>query len=115
MDARPPVLNPHAMRRGSRMDFRAEPTRDQSVCASPYNQWNVARIGFAVFSTLAYALSIMNWQDYISITPGVRSGKPCVKGTRITVSDILEYLASGMDERAILADFPDLRREHIRA
>jgi uncharacterized protein (DUF433 family) len=57
----------------------------------------------------------MNWQDYISITPGVRSGKPCVKGTRITVSDVLEYLASGMDERAILADFPDLRREHIRA
>ena len=43
-------------------------------------------------------LSIMNWQDYISITPGVRSGKPCVKGTRITVSDVLEYLASGMDE-----------------
>ena len=37
----------------------------------------------------------MNWQDYISITPGVRSGKPCVKGTRITVSDVLEYLAGG--------------------
>ena len=57
----------------------------------------------------------MNWQDYISITPGVRSGKPCVKGTRITVSDLLEYLAGGMDEQAILADFPELRREHIRA
>ena len=54
----------------------------------------------------------MNWQDYISIIPGVRSGKPCVKGTRITVSDVLEYLASGMDEQAILADFPELRREH---
>ncbi len=39
-------------------------------------EWKVARIGFAVFLTLAYALSIMNWQDYISITPGVRSGKP---------------------------------------
>jgi uncharacterized protein (DUF433 family) len=65
--------------------------------------------------TLAYALSIMNWQDYISITSGVRSGKPCVKGTRITVSDVLEYLASGMDEQAILADFPELRREHIQA
>jgi uncharacterized protein (DUF433 family) len=57
----------------------------------------------------------MKWQDYISISPGVRSGKPCVKGTRFTVSDVLEYLASGMDERAILADFPELRREHIQA
>jgi uncharacterized protein (DUF433 family) len=64
--------------------------------------------------TLAYALSIMNWQDYISITPGVRSGKPYVK-TRITVPDVLEYLASGMDEQAILTDFPELRREHIQA
>jgi uncharacterized protein (DUF433 family) len=52
---------------------------------------------------------------HISITPGVRSGKPFVKGTRITVSDVLEYLAGGMDEQAILADFPELRREHIRA
>ncbi len=75
----------------------------------------VARIGFAVFLTLTYPLSIMNWQDYISITPGVRSGKPCVKGTRITVSDVLEYLAGGMDEQAMLADFPELRREHIQA
>jgi uncharacterized protein (DUF433 family) len=57
----------------------------------------------------------MNWRDYISITPGIRSGKPCVKGTRITVSDVLEYLASGMDEQAILTDIPELRREHIQA
>jgi uncharacterized protein (DUF433 family) len=57
----------------------------------------------------------MNWQDYISITPGVRSDKPCIKGTRITVSDVLEYLASGMDEQAIVADFPELRREKIQA
>jgi uncharacterized protein (DUF433 family) len=69
----------------------------------------------AVLLTQTYVLSIMNWQDYISITPGVRSGKPCVKGTRITVSDVLEYLASGMDEQAILTDFPELRREHIQA
>jgi uncharacterized protein (DUF433 family) len=57
----------------------------------------------------------MNWQDCISISPGVRSGKPCIKGTPFAVSDVLEYLASGMDERAILADFPELRREHIQA
>ncbi|MGH8729533.1 MAG: DUF433 domain-containing protein [Burkholderiales bacterium] len=57
----------------------------------------------------------MKFEDYISITPGVRSGKPCIKGTRITVYDILEYLAGGMEEQQILADFPSLRLEHIRA
>ncbi len=57
----------------------------------------------------------MQFEDYITLTPGVRSGKPCIKGTRITVVDILEYLAGGMTEAEILADFPDLRSEHIRA
>lgn len=57
----------------------------------------------------------MNWQDYIVITPGVRSGKPCIAGTRITVYDILEYLAGGMSEDELMVDFPSLRREHIRA
>lgn len=71
---------------------------------------------FAVFLAVVPTLCTrMNWKDYISITPGVRSGKPCVKGTRITVSDVLEYLASGMDEQAILTDCPELRREHIQA
>jgi uncharacterized protein (DUF433 family) len=53
--------------------------------------------------------------DHIIITPGIRSGKPCIKGTRITVYDILEYLAGGMTEDQILADFPSLNREDIRA
>lgn len=57
----------------------------------------------------------MRWEERISITPGVRSGKPCIKGTRITVYDILEYLAGGMTEDQILADFPSLTREDIRA
>ena len=57
----------------------------------------------------------MNFEDYITITPGVRSDKPCIKGTRITVYDILEYLAGGMTEAELLADFPSLRPEHIRA
>jgi uncharacterized protein (DUF433 family) len=57
----------------------------------------------------------MNWQERISVNPGVRSGKPCVKGTRITVYDVLEYLAGGMSEDQILADFPDLTRDDIRA
>ena len=57
----------------------------------------------------------MNWQERISISPAVRSGKPCIKGTRITVYDILEYLAGGMTEDQILADFPDITRDDIRA
>ncbi|MDE2718484.1 MAG: DUF433 domain-containing protein [Chloroflexota bacterium] len=51
----------------------------------------------------------------ITIEPGKRSGKPCIRGLRITVYDVLEYLASGMSEDDILADFPDLTREDIRA
>ena len=57
----------------------------------------------------------MSFENMIVVTPGIRSGKPCVAGTRITVYDILEYLAGGMTEQEILADFPDLRAEHIKA
>ena len=57
----------------------------------------------------------MKFEDRITITPGVRSGKPCIKGTRITVYDVLEYLAGGMTEAQILADFPDLTADDIRA
>ena len=57
----------------------------------------------------------MDYQSRITIEPGKRSGKPCVRGLRITVYDVLEYLASGMSEAQILADFPDLTSEDIRA
>lgn len=57
----------------------------------------------------------MNYHDRITIEPGKRGGKPCLRGLRITVYDVLEYLASGMSEDAILADFPELEREDIRA
>lgn len=60
----------------------------------------------------------MNWPNYnehISIDPEVRFGKPCVKGTRITVYDVLGYLATGMSESEILEDFPQLSKEAIRA
>lgn len=60
-------------------------------------------------------LNAMDYRDYITIEPGKRSGKPCIRGLRITVYDILEYLASGMTEAEILADFPDLTAEDIRA
>ena len=57
----------------------------------------------------------MDFRDRITIEPGKRSGKPCVRGLRITVYDVLEYLASGMSEDEILADFPELERADIRA
>lgn len=57
----------------------------------------------------------MGWEDRIVVDPAVRSGKPCIKGTRITVYDVLEYLAGGMTEDRILGDFPDLARADIRA
>jgi uncharacterized protein (DUF433 family) len=57
----------------------------------------------------------MNYHHLITIEPGKRGGKPCIRGLRITVYDVLEYLASGMSEDEILRDFPDLTRENIRA
>ena len=57
----------------------------------------------------------MDYHNIITIEPGKRSGKPCIRGMRITVSDILEYLAGGMAEEEILADFSELTAEDIRA
>ena len=57
----------------------------------------------------------MGLEDRIVIDPGVRGGKPCIKGTRITVYDMLEYLAGGMTEAQILADFPALDTDDLRA
>jgi uncharacterized protein (DUF433 family) len=57
----------------------------------------------------------VNYLDIITIEPDKRSGKPCIRGMRITVYDVLEYLAGGMTEDEILADFPELTRDDIRA
>jgi uncharacterized protein (DUF433 family) len=57
----------------------------------------------------------MDYRQVITLEPGKRGGKPCIRGLRITVYDVLEYLASGMSEEGILADFPDLNRDDIRA
>ena len=57
----------------------------------------------------------MNYQHLITVEPGKRSGKPCIRGMRIIVYDVLEYLASGMSDDEILADFSELTREDIRA
>ena len=57
----------------------------------------------------------MDYSKIITMEPGKRSGKPCIRGTRMTVTDVLEYLASGMTEEEILAEFPDLTAEDIKA
>ena len=57
----------------------------------------------------------MNYRDYITIDPNKRGGKPCVRGLRITVYEVLDYLASDMTEEQILGDFPDLTREDLKA
>jgi uncharacterized protein (DUF433 family) len=57
----------------------------------------------------------MDYRAIITIEPGKRGGKPCIRGLRITVYDVLEYLASGMSEAEILTDFPDLTADDIRA
>ena len=58
---------------------------------------------------------MVRYQDIITIEPGKRGGKPCIRGTRITVGDVLDWLASGMTFEEILNDFPELAREDIYA
>jgi len=60
-------------------------------------------------------MTTMDYETIITIEPGKRGGKPCIRGLRITVYDVLEYMASGMSEEQILADFPDLKAEDLRA
>lgn len=57
----------------------------------------------------------MDFKNIITIEPGKRGGKPCIRGMRITVYDVLEYLASGMSEQEILKDFPYLTKADILA
>jgi uncharacterized protein (DUF433 family) len=57
----------------------------------------------------------MDYKHLITIEPDKRSGQPCIRGLRMTVQDVLDYLASGMSVEEILADFPDLTAEDIRA
>ncbi|MEP6809953.1 MAG: DUF433 domain-containing protein [Chthoniobacterales bacterium] len=57
----------------------------------------------------------MDYAKIITIEPGKRSGKPCIRGTRMTVTDVLEYLAGGSTQDELLAEFPDLTAEDVRA
>ena len=60
-------------------------------------------------------LLLVDYSKIITIEPGKRSGKPCIRGMRITVQDVLEYLAGGMTEEEILRDFSELTRDDIKA
>jgi uncharacterized protein (DUF433 family) len=57
----------------------------------------------------------MNYLDYITIDPNIRFGRPCIKGTRISVSDVLGWMASGMSMDDIMADFPELTIDQLKA
>lgn len=57
----------------------------------------------------------MNYQEIITIAPGRRGGRPCVRGMRISVSDVLGWLAAGMSHDDIRADYPELTEDDIRA
>lgn len=57
----------------------------------------------------------MDYRQFITIDPAKRAGKPCIRGLRITVYDVLDYLACGMSADEILRDFPDLTADDIRA
>ncbi|MEY4929490.1 MAG: hypothetical protein RI909_214 [Bacteroidota bacterium] len=57
----------------------------------------------------------MDYRDYIEINPLVRFGKPCIKGTRISVYDVLSWLASGMSNEDIISDYPQLTKDQILA
>ncbi len=62
-----------------------------------------------------YSQKPMEYNQIITIEPGKRSGKPCIRGMRITVYDILEYLAGGMTEAEVLEDFSELTSQDIKA
>ena len=57
----------------------------------------------------------MNYQQIITIEPGKRGGRPCIRGLRIAVADVLGWLAAGMSHQEIIADYPELTEEDIRA
>lgn len=57
----------------------------------------------------------MDFRQYIEIVPDKRFGRPCIKGTRISVYDVLNWLANGMTKKEIIKDFPELNEDHINA
>lgn len=66
-------------------------------------------------TSILLSLLIMDYTDFITIDPNIRFGKPCVKSTRITVYDVLGWLACGMKNEKIISDYPELTEDAIRA
>ena len=77
--------------------------------------WDLSRRTWLCRAVFHAYTSGMKYQDIITIEPGKRGGKPCIRGMRITVYDVLSYLASGMSHREILTDFPYLTEADILA
>ena len=100
--------------RGDLSRFRVFGTGLFTDCSLRHQRSQLASVSLSA-DRQALMLTSMGWEELITVTPGVRSGKPCVRGTRITVQDVLEYLAAGMTEAQILADFPTITSESIRA
>ena len=74
---------------------------------------DICRLVFSDFQW--YNTNMSELRDHIVINNEIRFGKPCIKGTRITVGDILQWLSTGMTEQEILEDYPELQLVHIRA
>ncbi len=68
-----------------------------------------------LWNALSIFVIMEQFSSYISIDPNIRFGKPCIKGTRIAIVDVLQWLASGMSNAEILEDYPLLKQEHILA
>ena len=92
----------------NRGDVSGNRGRQRQHTAGP--AWSALTLGHATWYRCH-----MDYREIITIEPGKRGGKPCIRGLRITVYDVLEYLAAGMSEDEIVADFPDLTRDDIRA
>ena len=83
-----------------------------AVSSRAFEEWVIHDLTFAATKP---KLGSMDYRKLITIEPGKRGGQPCIRGMRITVYEVLDYLASGMTEAEILADFPDLTAEDIKA
>jgi uncharacterized protein (DUF433 family) len=87
-------------------------------CRRPFGcdlRQSLKRIGVTGPARCGMLSAMRDYREIITLVPGQRSGKPTVRGMRITVADVLGYLAAGMSEDEILADFPELTRDDLRA
>jgi len=93
------------------------PSRCGLTSGEEYRYLRPLDVGFRRIrsSAIRWGNNSMNYRDRIVVEAGKRSGKPCIRGLRITVSDVLEYLASGMSETEVVAEFPELELADIRA